>query len=192
MKTIKLAVSMILLSFLFGCATGSMIAVDQTGREVPMPHYVMRTMDGNYQVLFYWATHEGVQDLDGTVLSKPTYFDFFSEMKEINPNKISKVTLTVEVVNPKMLRYELWERTIIHDRDNNVISRGKMVGYSNQRSRTFVFIMPIDQAIKTVEFGIDFVNFEGQPVVHIGDYNYEVRSQINMKGGELYSTQSVK
>jgi len=192
MKTIKLAVSMILLSFLFGCATGSMIAVDQTGREVPMPHYVMRTMDGNYQVLFYWATHEGVQDLDGTVLSKPTYFDFFSEMKEINPNKISKVTLTVEVVNPKMLRYELWERTIIHDRNDNVISRGKMLGYSNQRSRTFVFTMPIDQAIKTVEFGIDFVNFEGQPVVHIGDYNYEVRSQINMKGGELYSTQSVK
>lgn len=192
MKVMKMMSPMILLLFLFGCATGSMIAVDQTGREVPMPHYMMRTMDGNYQVLFYWATHEGVQDLDGTILSKPTYFDFFSEMEKINPNKVSKVTLTVEVVNPKMLRYELWERTIIHDRDDNVISRGRMLGFSNQRSRTFTFTLPIDQAIKTVEFGIDFVNFEGQPVVHIGDYNYEVMSQIHRKGGELYSTQSAK
>jgi len=173
MKVMKMMSPIILLFLLVGCATSNMIAVDQTGREVPMPHYMMRTMDGNYQVLFYWATHEGVQDLDGTILSKPTYFDFFSEMKEINPRKISKATLTVEVINPKMLRYELWERTIIHDRDDNVISRGRMLGFSNQRSR-------------------DFVNFEGQPVVHIGDYNYEVRSQNHMKGGELYSTQSTK
>ena len=192
MKTIKVVVSIILLSFLFGCGVKHVTAIDQTGRQIPMPHYVLHTMDGNYQVLFYWATHEGIQDLDGTIISKPTYFDYMRQMDVINPSKTPKVTLTVEVINPKKLRYELWERTIIHDRNDNIISRGNMLAFSNQYSRTFIFTMPIDQAIKTVEFGIDFVNHEGQPVVHIGDYNYEVRSQNYRKGGELYSTQSVK
>jgi hypothetical protein len=193
MKMASKVMPAIMLLFIFiGCATSNMIAIDQTGREVPMPHYMLRTMDGNYQVLFYWATHEGVEDLDGTILSKPSYFDFFSEMKEINPNKTSKITLTVEVINPKKLRYELWERTIIHDRNGNVMDRGGMLAYSNQYSRTFTFTMPIDKEIKSVEFGIDFVNSDGDPVVHIGDYNYEIQSQIYRKGGEFKSTVSGK
>ena len=82
---IKLILPIILL-LLLGCATTKITAVDQTGRQVPMPHYVLRTMDGNYQVLFYWAKHKGVRDLDGTLISKPSYFDFFKH-DEINPKE---------------------------------------------------------------------------------------------------------
>lgn len=188
---IKVVVSIMLL-FLFGCATTNLTAVDQTGREVPMPHYVLRTLDGNYQVLFYWAKHKGVRDLDGTLISKPTYFDFFKHDK-IYPEDVSKVTLTIEVVNPKKLRYELWERTIIKDKMGRNISRGGLLGYSNQRERTFVFDLPIDEELDYVDFSIDFVNEDGDPVVHIGDYVYDiVSSQNHKKGGESLSSKTFK
>lgn len=191
MKMKNMVPLIILLLFIFGCASTQIKAVDQTGREIPMPHYYLKTMDGNFQVLFYWAKHHGVEDLDGTVLSQPTYFDYFRD-DFVDPKKVDKVTLTVEVINPKKLRYELWERTIIKDRFGRTISRGELLGYSNQYQRTFVFKLPIDEDIEDVDFGIDFVNQDGQPVVHIGSYTYEVGVKSHKKGGEGFSSVTSK
>ena len=182
MKTNTVVTMLLSFILLVGCATPNITAVDQTGRPIPMPHYVLHSMDDNYQVIYYWAKYTGGRDIDGTPLSFPAYFDYTKD-DEIDPSKVSKVTLTIEVLNRDRRRYELWERSVMHDRQGRFISRGGILGFSNQQMRVFQFELPIDKNLKTVEYSVDFVNSYGQPIMFFGSYEYEVKS--TGKGGEF-------
>lgn len=182
MKRAKLIFIPIMLILLASCASQNIMAIDQTGRQVPMPHYVLQSMDGNFQVLYYWSKHTGGRDLDGTPLSYPAYFDFTKDHK-VDPKKVSKVVLTIEVLNRDRKPYELWERSVMHDRVGRVITRGGRLAYSDQRMRVYQFELPIDEKLKTVDYAIDLADSSGMPIMHFGSYEYVVGNS-SWKGGD--------
>lgn len=175
----------IMLLLLSSCASQNITTVDQTGRIVPMPHYVLKSMDDNFQVLYYWAKYSGERDLDGTAITHPTYFDFTKD-DEINTRKFSKIVLTIEVLNRDNRPYELWERSAMHDRSGRSVSRGGRLAHSNQRMRVHQFELPINPEYQFVDYAIDLVDSSGMPIMHFGSYEYEIL-KLRKKGGEFNS-----
>ena len=108
MKMKKLMILPIII-LLVGCASNmKMKVVDPVGRQIPTPHYVLRRLSTNMTATFYYVLMKTEKDLDGTLLSHPTYLPM---------NKIYKATskdillLVIEVSNPKRNEYTLWSET---------------------------------------------------------------------------------
>lgn len=183
MKMASKVMPAIMLLFIFiGCATQNIQVTDQVGRQLPTPHYMLKTIDNNIQVLYYWAYHiDDKKDLDGTPISQPIFFDYMKNNGKTIPSNVKAITLTLEILNVKQERYELWERTLINDRNGNFSSKGGIIGFSNQRYRQFVLTLPYSPDLTKVEFAVDFVDSTGMPILRFGEYEYKVYS--NMKGG---------
>ena len=187
MKKLSYLLLPMMLLLLSSCAgTTNVTTIDQTGRQVPMPHYVLKSMDDNFQVLYYWSKHSGYRDLDGTPLTYPTYFDFTKKNQKINTKEVTKIVLTIEVLNANLRPYELWERSTMHDRNRMTISRGGRLAHSNQRMRVYEFELPLHQEYEFVDYSIDLVDESGMPIMHFGSYEYEIL-KAKKKGGDSIS-----
>lgn len=182
MKNAQYVALSILLLFVIGCATQQIQVTDQVGREIPTPHYFLKTIDNNIRVLYYWSYQTGgTQDLDGTRMSHPVYFDFTQHAK-ISTKEIYAVTLTLEIANDKLERYELWERSFMKDRQGRTISRGGLLAYSNQRYRQHRISLPLSPDLQMVEFAVDLVDGTGMPIMRFGEFKYDVKNPT--RGGE--------
>lgn len=165
----------IILSFMIGCATIQMEVKDPTGRLIPTPHYYLETVGYPIATVFYYTMYEEVEDLDGTVLEKPTYLSFL-ETHDIDIKKYKKVTLTVEVNNPEKIEYSFYkqEDVYIDNQENRfVVNSGSYLNSSNALYRQFVYTLPYGDNLYKVDQTV-IMQVDGNDVLRMGPFSYNL------------------
>ena len=170
----KQAVLLFLIFLFIGCAGPRFKLIDPTGRSIPTPHYMLQsTSDLNIQTVSYWATFKSSKDLDGSLIQHPTFIPYNKDYK-FSRKKYSYVTLTIEVNNPKRIKYQLVEKfTFIrkHKREYN----RKIVGSSNLPYRQFQINLPFHSKDSgKVKYGVDLMTIDDYPVMRFGNINYKI------------------
>jgi len=175
----KLLLYIMFLSFLLsGCVTTApKVDLRQyTGRPVANPSYTLEDMQGNkLTATFYYTVYTSLQDIDGSIHLRPNFLNLY-ENHEFKPKKIVKVTLNIEVWNPKGVTYSLWERTIINQKKGGDITRGGRIAMSNLKYRMFIYELPLLKSYKKVKHGLVMVDSKGRTIFHFGDFKYEISS----------------
>jgi len=166
----------LLVIFLFvGCAPNVKL-IEPTGRQIPSPQYMLQsTSDIQIQTVSYWASFKSKKDLDGTTILKPKFIPY-TRSYVFSRKKFSGVTLTVEVKNPKLVKYQLLEHlTIVDERRRNVKYNRRIVGISDLYYRLFTINLPFrEEHLGKVTYGLDLIVEDGMPIMHFGDLNYNL------------------
>jgi len=161
-----------LLFFIVGCATTIRPTyVDPTGRQLPVPHYILQDMSGEIMFTFYYTAFKSKKDLDGTILRIPTYLSL-SSLHKIKLSEYELITLTIEVMNPQRMEYRLWGQYISISKTENKIIVSNMLGKSNTSYRYYTFRLPFSDSIKEVIYGVSVYNKDGNHMMNIGDFHY--------------------
>jgi len=148
---------------------------DPTGRLIPTPHYYLETVGYPIATVFYYTMYEEVEDLDGTVLEKPTYLSFL-ETHDIDIKKYKKVTLTVEVNNPEKIEYSFYKQEDVHiDNQENrfVVNSGSYLNSSNASYRQFVYTLPYGDNLYKVDQTV-IMQVDGNDVLRMGPFSYNL------------------
>jgi hypothetical protein len=169
----------LLLFFIFlcvGCAGPRINLVDPAGRAIPTPHYMlMSTSDLQLQTVSYWAKYKSKQDLDGSIILQPTFLPYTIDYK-FSMKTYSHVTLTVEVLNPKRVKYKLIEKVTAIGRYSKCtkINR-RIIGISDLRYRQFTINLPFrKEDIGKIQYGVDLITIDDFPIMHFGNFNYKL------------------
>jgi len=164
----------ILLVFIVGCSTTiKPTYVDPAGRQLPVPHYVLQSTSGEIVFTFYYVALKGNKDLDGTVLSIPTYLSLTSFHK-IKLSEYKSINLVIEVMNPKRIEYHMWDKsTSIGEKGYRNFS-GTRLSKSNSEYRQYVFQLPLSKKIKQVEYRVEVNDKKGNRMMNIGDFRYKL------------------
>lgn len=162
---------------LVGCASVKTEFVDPYGRQLPNPNYVLQVVGEPIMVVFYYTAYEQVKDLDGSLISKPTFLDMF-QYHNLSADKYSDLTLTIEVRNPKELEYSLFEQ-VKFDKDGKTMFQGGNVRKSNQPYRLFMYHLPLGKSIRSASHSITMKK-ENTNVMQIGSFRYDFYT----KGGD--------
>jgi len=172
LRRYKSIIFVLVVMLLTGCATIQPQVVDQTGREIPSPHYVLTGTDYPIAVLFYYSANEHIIDADGTVINKPKYLDFFSH-HDIFAEKVKAITLTIEVKNPYGIEYTLYKHERIEMRNVGEVQTGETLNSSKLPYRQFVYELPYGQDIKDVEHRVVLM-VDNHEILKIGDFRYHL------------------
>ena len=165
---------LMIMLFVVGCATTiKPTYVDPTGRQLPIPHYVLQDLSGELTFTFYYTLFEKYKDLDGTVLRSPQYLDLL-KFHEFERSEDSEIVLTIEVLNPKQIEYYIWQKVRVVNQDNTISYLGGELASSNSRYRCYNFQLPKNNTVKEVNFGLDVINSYGNIIMRIGDFRYEI------------------
>lgn len=172
MRKKNIILLVILCIFLIGCATiVKPTFVDPTGRQLPVPHYVLQDMSGDLTFTFYYTLLNVNKDLDGTILRIPTYIHLASFHK-IKLSEYKAITLTIEVMNPKKIEYNLWDYYTSVDVKENKTYNGSRLAKSNAKYRQFDFNLPFSPDIKQVVYSVEVSDKNGDQMLNIGDLHY--------------------
>lgn len=174
----KLLLIIMFISFLAsGCASPPKVDLRQyTGRPVASPSYTLKDMQGNnLTATFYYTAYTAIKDIDGTGFLIPNFLNLYEKHK-LNPKKIIKVTITIEVWNPNKITYSLWERTTINQKEGGDMIRGGRIAMSKLKYRLFNYNLPFLKDFKEVKHGLVMVDSKGCTVFHFGDFKYEISS----------------
>jgi hypothetical protein len=156
-----------------GCATTiKSTYVDPTGRQLPVPHYVLQSTSDKMQATFYYALLKGKKDLDGTTIRIPTYLPLKEQEIQFEKNNI--LELTIELLNMNQSRYVLWETYRIVYENNHVSYCGKRLATTNFNYRKFECLLPYSKDIKKVEYKIE-IQSKGLTVMTIGNFQYVLK-----------------
>jgi hypothetical protein len=178
---VRYLVTLIFMLFLTGCATTVVTVKDPTGRMIPNPHYYYQVIGYPVEVIFYYTAFEEVEDLDGTILNKPTFLSL-GEKHKIDTSKYKTVTITIEVNNPYQIEYELYYKkmVIVDEYDNQFpVHSGGRLNSSNSQYRQFVYKLPLEPNVKEVDYAVS-LEIADQEVLRLGNFNYIINS--NGKG----------
>ena len=177
-NTIILMMSLLLI----GCSTTTNLKIiDPTGRDIPSPHYVLRSLYNGMTATFYYASLSVRKDIDGTIIQRPTYLPMNQIYTTIS---LSELVLIIEISNPKKVKYKVWEHSSIKKwKKNSGETRGVELAKSNLEYRQFVFKMPMDSEIKEVSYGVSICEEEsGEPIMYFQDFRYKIKKK---KGEEV-------
>jgi len=172
----------ILLFSLTGCATIKPQFVDPIGRIMPNPHYVLNGIEHPITVLFYYSSLKVMNDIDGTIVSQPTYIDFL-KYQDFHLDEIKYINLTIEIRNPLGLEYSLYEEANVTLRDSNVMKTGKELNKSNMKYRQFSYALPCQSDVQDVDHNISLL-VNKQAIMQIGHFRYSLL--YNEEGGDTY------
>ena len=170
---IKEYVTVALLLLCIGCASQQINLVDSAGRLIPTPHYMLQsTADLNIQTISYWTKYKSKQDLDGSIILDPIYFPYTEEYK-FSMKKYSHATLTVEVLNPKNVKYKLIEKVTVNGKYSKISRR--IIGMSDLQYRQFTINLPFrKEDMGKIRYGVDLITIDGFPIMHFGNFNYKL------------------
>jgi len=172
---IKILMLLMLTMFLVGCATVKTNYVDPTGRKLPDPSYNLQVIGEPLFFTFYYTAYEMVEDVDGSQISTPHFLNFL-ELQTIDTTKIKALTLTIEVNNPKQLKYTLYEKVELKVGGGNVnwkeIQKGGERNASKLPYRRFVYRLPLGEKVKMVDYMIS-VHLDDVEVLRIGHFRYQ-------------------
>ena len=162
--------------FLVGCATVRPQFVDPTGRKLPNPSYTLQVIGDPMHIIFYYASFEEVKDVDGTMISKPTYQSFLKH-HDFYANKVKAVTLVIEVNNPNETEYSLYETVDVKIRKGQTntteVQMGGEVNSSILPYRQFVYPLPFGENIREVDHHVSFY-VNNMEVARIGPFRYNL------------------
>lgn len=167
-------VLLVLLSLLFaGCSTIKPVLKDPTGRLMPTPHYTLEVVGEPITVFFYYTAFEEIKDLDGSLIYKPDFLEFFT-LHDIPVQKYKAITLTIEVNNPTNIEYSLYEQaTLSRESIQEEIQIGSSSRRSNLDYRQFIFQLPYDDDINLVDYLVMF-QINDREVLRIGNFRYHL------------------
>jgi len=175
MKKIILFLSL----FLIGCSTTTNLKLtDPTGREIPSPHYVLKSFQNNIVATFYYIYLDKQKDIDGTIINRPKYLPM---CKNFVGDTSSELLLVIEISNPNKTKYKIWETINIEFQDKTREIRVSELAKSNLGYRQFMCKMPIGNEIKEVSYEVRMLNESDIPVMIFGDFHYKIKK----KGGEI-------
>jgi hypothetical protein len=162
----------IMLLFLIGCVGAPRIdLVDQTGRSMPTPHYVLESTDKKVAVLFYYTVYSAEKDLDGYEILVPKYLNLHVS-HNISLKKYKRLVMNFEVQNPTKEKYTVWETIEWRNGNKADVATAKRIGYSNRRYRSFAIEMPYGKGYKNVKYAIFLRSSKGQTIMHLGEFKY--------------------
>jgi hypothetical protein len=183
MKRLIALFSIIFMAITFiSCATVKTEVKDTTGRLLPNPHYYAQPIAFPIAIIFYYTAYEEVQDVDGTILYKPTFLSFL-ESHEIDNKKYKNITLTIEVNNPNRIEYSLYENAnvdFIDSEDTLVANSGGVVNSSSSDYRQFVYQLPNGDNVKEVDYTM-IMQIGDREVLRVGPFIYSIIN--DRKGG---------
>ena len=173
MKAKYVALVLLMMLLLGGCATMNVELTDPTGRKIPNPHYVLQSINDQITVTFYYAKYETIDDLDGTLIGKPVFLDLFT-VHDIFAEKYKRVTLTIEIRNPNQVEYSLYERIELQVGDmRREAKSGGEIGKSNLPYRQFLFQLPYGEDVRYVDHHVS-LDVNGDPVIQMGSFKYNL------------------
>lgn len=178
MKNMKSIIVILIMFFLVGCSTISNLKlVDPAGRELPNPHYVLRSLSNGMTATFYYVAMSEQKDIDGTIISRPTYI---SMTKIYKAKPTTKLLLVIEISNPKKVHYKLWSKSHtrfwkkIRGRHERIFA-GSLLAESRLEYRQFLIDMPVNRKIKDVTFGAQLYGEDGIVLMYFGDFHYQIK-----------------
>jgi hypothetical protein len=154
------------------CATIRPMVVDQTGRKLPSPHYVLQSIEYPIRVLFYYSAIEEVVDSDGTIIANPKYLDFFT-IHDVFAEKVKAITMTIEVFNPTGIEYSLYEQTLAKYRKSPETQTGMVLNESKMPFRQFVYELPYGYDIRDIDYNIKVVVNDNDAMM-LGPFRYHL------------------
>ncbi len=175
-KRISLLILLILL--VTGCASmpDQVNMMDVTGRPMPTPHYVVGDARGyGINVVFFYSLLSGTRDLDGTVQPNIRYVKMHGDYV-FRKRDFYDVVLTLQVHNPKRIKYSLWERTAVRTQSGDDVDRGGRIAISDLPYREFAFHLPFtEENIDAVNHGIAMISDAGETLMYFGSFKYQVK-----------------
>ena len=172
----KRSVLLILCLFLIGCSTTTNLKlIDPTGRELPKPHYVLKSFYGSITATFYYASLSEIKDVDGTIISKPNYLSMYPT-HTIKPT--DTMMLVIEVSNPHKIEYEVWEDVTIKQKENGVKVIGAELASSKLAYRQFLLAMPNSDEVEEVIYRAKiFEPRSSMPIIRFGTFHYKIKKE---------------
>lgn len=170
---IKYRIFLIAVIFFLGCAGAPPITVvDSVGRLTPNPSYNLADTQQTIFVSFWVALYEMKQDIDSTILV-PRFIEV-NKMYDIDLSKYVKMTLIMEVHNPKQIQYDLYKRFIHFNEDKQLMTNGGPAGISNLPHRSYEFSLPLRNDLKDCRYSITIhgKTKKGMVLVHVGEIQY--------------------
>jgi hypothetical protein len=162
----------IMLLFLISCMSAPKInLVDQSGRSMPAPHYVLKSTDKKVAVLFYYTAYSTEKDLDGYEILVPNYLNLHVS-HNISLKKYKRLVMNFEIQNPTTEKYTVWETIEWKNGDKVEMATGRRIGYSNRKYRNFTVEMPYGKDYKNVKYAIFLRSSKGQTIMHFGEFKY--------------------
>ena len=158
--------------FFLGCvAPSQMTVVDNVGRITPSPSYTLSDTQQTMFVSFWVALYEVKQDVDSVVLV-PKFIEL-NKMYDIDLSKYVKMTLVMEVHNPKQIQYDL-SRRFIYKKDKKLMTDGGPMGLSNLPHRSYKFDLPLENGLKDCHYSITIhgKTNQGMVLIHVGEIQY--------------------
>ena len=176
LKFKNITLLMVMVFVLIGCSTINTKMVDQAGRHMPDPSYRLRVIGEPIGITFYYTSFKMIKDVDGSMISQPTYLDFLTP-HEFYAGKVKAVTLTIEVNNPKGIEYSLYQEMDMKIRKNQFnttkVQTGGVVNRSNQTYRQFVYQLPFGKDVRMVDHHVSFFVKDSE-VARIGHFRYNL------------------
>ncbi|HUW05417.1 MAG TPA: hypothetical protein VMW01_04075 [Williamwhitmania sp.] len=154
-----------------GCATQNLDIVDQGGRQIPTPHYIMKSLDKSVSVLFYYTAISTEKDLDGYEVPISKHLAL-NQQNYISMKKYKTIMVSLEVQNPTNQEYSIWE--MIQWKSNGGIdeARGQRVGKSNRSYRSYTIQLPYDEKYKNVKYTLQLLSSGGKTLMFLGEFKY--------------------
>lgn len=171
LKQLFLFVSLI---FIISCASHPNITViSPLGEPIPRPSYILKTLDKNFQVTFFYSAIGGVKDLDNTIQPVPKFLD-----KNINHilsfKKINKLIVTIKVFNPKRISYTIYQGEAIKFKNGGDLRSLSVSGRSNLIFRTFEIELPFRKAITSAKVHFEIQKQDGSILIRTGTMEYHI------------------
>lgn len=168
-------ITMIICFFLIGCSTrANLKIINPTGRDLPSPHYVLKSMQRNLVATFYYISLSKVQDIDGTMIPKPKYIPLH---KVYTTEPATELMLIIEISNPERIEYKLWKEVSIEDKNGHT-EMGAELAKSNLEYRQFVLSMPNNSEIKEVFYNVKiYENKSERPLMYLGNFHYKIKGK---------------
>lgn len=167
MKMIKLLLPIMLLTVI-SCTAPTYNLRLESGRPLANPNYVLKdTGDTDMMVTFWFTEFSSVTDLDGSKVFIPHTL----EMNDVHSlgKDPQKLTVTVEVWNPKFIKYDITYN--VKSEDLN-FQMHQLTGVSDLIYRNFTITLPINNKTDQSCLFQGMVNVEGLPLFMMGPFRY--------------------
>jgi hypothetical protein len=163
-----------LLFGLIGCVGKPLVTItDNIGRMSPSPSYNLQDVNGKIQAVFWYTSYKIVKDVDGSNVTVPVFLSKDGPNR-LDLSKYDRVTMQVEIHNPRKITYHFMESLRYKDTKGRLRAVGGPKSMSNLPYRIYQINIPLNPEIDRGKYGITVSDNEGTPLVHLGDFNYTV------------------
>ena len=140
-----------------GCSAPTMNLVSTAGERIPHPFYTARpTGNSPMSFIWYYAKWEGIEDMDGTTQTFPTYLDRNKEYTVASKTTLG-LDMTLRVFNPTLEEYQIYVNKHVQFKSIKAYGHRLQKGSSHMEYREWKFHFATSERVDTVEFNVEVV-----------------------------------